>query len=180
MRDFLDKKINWIVVLTAVVVFSLFIIVILPNVSTYTKKAVGDLGSPDSSFLYTNNDLYQFAASYGEVGRRNYIVLRWTFDVVWPLAYLFFLLSITIQLSKTFTSKWLTQLYWLAIIAMGFDFLENSLVTVYMLVFPANLPWLGAMASIITLLKWISLYLAFAAIIVLGIVRFAYCFIKTK
>lgn len=167
MKELLYKRVNWMVVIVSIILFSLFIAVVLPKVSLYTDEVVGGLGSPDTSFYYNGYDLYQFAESYGEDGRHNYVLLRWTFDVVWPLVYLFFLLSLSVQLAKPFKNKWVNKVYWLSILATAFDFFENIVVTIFMIVFPAKLYWLGTIASIGTMFKWILLCLAFAAVTIL-------------
>lgn len=171
MKSFLDKKINWMVVFVSLILFAIFIAVVLPKVSAYTEEAVGGMGSPDTSLLYSGRDLYEIAKSYGEEGRSNYVVIRWTFDVLWPLAYLFFLLSTSVQLAKPMKSSWLGKLYWFSILAAGFDYLENTLVTIIMVAFPEELFGLGNIASIASLFKWIWLSLAFAAVLLLLLVR---------
>jgi len=45
--------------------------------------------SPDTSVFYSAGELYGMAESYGEEGRAYYIYSRFTFDLIWPAAYLF-------------------------------------------------------------------------------------------
>jgi hypothetical protein len=167
LKDYITKRINWKVVIISAILFVLFIAVVLPNVSAYTEEVVGGLGSPDTSFFYSGADLYRIAESYGEDGRSNYVLLRWTFDVVWPLVYLFFLFSLSVQLSKSFKSKWLNHIHWIPILATVFDFLENILITIVMVIFPVKILWLGNIAAMSTLAKWVLLYASFALISVL-------------
>lgn len=171
MKDYITKRINWKVVIISGILFVLFIAVVLPNVSAYTEEVVGGLGSPDTSFFYSGADLYRIAESYGEDGRSNYVLLRWTFDVVWPLVYLFFLFSLSVQLSKSFRSNWLKQIHWIPILATVFDFLENIFITIVMVMFPVKILWLGNIAAISTLAKWVLLYASFALISVLLLVH---------
>lgn len=179
MKAFLERKINWWVVIISTLVFALFIAIVLPRVSAYTEEAVGGLGSPDTSFFYSGSALFDFAESYGQQGRRTYIFLRWTFDVVWPLVYMMFLLSLTVQLVKGLRVKWVHHLYWLPIIATAFDYLENSLATLVMLLFSTRWLWLGTLTSIASTLKWATLSLAFVAVGGLMLVRVFRYFIKT-
>lgn len=75
-------KIQWKWVIGASILFLLFLIVVLPQVSTYSNEAIGVSESPDQSFTYSGAQLYELAKSYGEAGRRTYIKLRWTFDLI--------------------------------------------------------------------------------------------------
>ncbi|MCK8061145.1 MULTISPECIES: hypothetical protein [unclassified Fusibacter] len=171
MKTFLENKINWWVVIFSSLVFAVFIALVLPWVSAYTKEAVGGLGGPDTSFFYSGSELFDFAESYGQEGRRTYVILRWTFDLVWPLVYMLFLLSFTVQLVKGLKVRWLYHLYWLPIAATAFDYLENLLATLVMLLFPVWWLWLGTLTSIASTLKWGTLSLAFLVLTVLILMR---------
>jgi hypothetical protein len=147
----------------------------LPSVSDYTERAVGS-ESPDTSFFYKGETLYDVAQSYGEAGRGRYIFLRWTFDLVWPLVYLLFLVSVTAQLCKAYNKKWLNYIIWLPIVATVFDYIENSLLTIFMMLFPSRIFWLGTLAGLATVIKWTLLYLSFALIFfLLFFISFHYC-----
>ena len=76
--------------LTGLVVFILFMIFVLPQQAQKAEAYSGGT-SPDTSYIYSASDLYQMAESYGAEGRAAYIYARFTFDLVFPLAYLFFL-----------------------------------------------------------------------------------------
>ncbi|WP_339787258.1 hypothetical protein NSQ38_03965 [Paenibacillus sp. FSL R7-0313] len=62
------QRVNWKWVAAAVIVFACFIAFILPWQAAKSEEATGGGQSPDSSFLYTANDLYQMAEQYGEAG----------------------------------------------------------------------------------------------------------------
>ena len=61
-------------------------------------QAIGP--SPDQSFFYSTGDLYRMADAFGAAGRAAYVRARWTFDVVWPLVYTFFLATAISWLGK--------------------------------------------------------------------------------
>ena len=44
--------------------------------------------------MYSTSDLYEMAQSYGADGRGLYVKARFTFDLVWPLVYTLFLVTI--------------------------------------------------------------------------------------
>lgn len=171
MKVLLDRKINWLVAFVATVIFALFIAVVLPRVSAYTEDSVGGAGSPDTDMMYSGQDLYDIAESYGQEGRETYVLLRWTFDLVWPLVYTFFILSMIIWIAKPVSYKWVHKVYWLPILAMLLDYLENTLVTIVMVNFPKKLIALGQVASFASMLKWGVLSLAFIGILVVLFAR---------
>lgn len=94
----MKTKIQWKWVIGASVVFLLFLSFVLPQIASYSSEAIGQSESPDQSFLYSGSQLYDLAESYGEGGRKTYILLRWTFDLVWPVVYTLFLVVWTIKL----------------------------------------------------------------------------------
>lgn len=170
MKTFIFKRINWKTVLFTSLLFALFIILVLPRVSDYTKANIGS-ESADSSFFYDGEKLYNIAESYGEDGRSLYILLRWTFDILWPLVYFAFLFSVIVLLSKTLDIHWLSRLFILPFLAMAFDFLENTLVTLVMMFFPKKVLWLGNLAGFVTSLKWSLLYVSFALMFLLLVIK---------
>ncbi len=76
--------------IAAVIIFAFFIIVILPQMARQLAAISGVDISPDTSFIYTARDLYAMAEAYGPEGRDYYIYSRFTFDLIWLAAYLFF------------------------------------------------------------------------------------------
>jgi len=168
MKRFLESKINWKLACLSVVIFALFIALILPKISEYTEENIGGTGSPDTDMMYTGEELYEIAESYGEDGRETYVYLRWTFDLIWPLVYTFFLLSFIIILGKDIKYKFIKPLYMMPIISMVMDYLENTLVTVVMVGFPKQMLILGSIASVVSLLKWVTLSLAFVCVFVVA------------
>lgn len=165
------KKIKWLWVALATIGFFLFIALVLTRVSAYTTSAIGDFASPDSSFFYSASDMYAMAKNYGVSGRRTYILLRWTFDVVWPLVYTGFLVLWTMKLSSFIRGKpWVKSLYWLPIIAMSLDFIENIGATIVMVRYPDTVGIIAQITPIATLLKWTTLSASFGLIVLLGLV----------
>jgi len=81
------------VALAGLVIFLLFGALVLPGQAAAAEKASGGAGSPDTSFLYTPDDLLRQAEAYGAQGRAAYVRARWTFDLAFPLVYGFFLVT---------------------------------------------------------------------------------------
>ncbi len=75
---------NW-VTLIAFVVFVGFMLIVLPQQAAKSESQTGVSASPDTSLIYSADDLYQMAETYGEQGRKAYVQARFTFDLIWPL-----------------------------------------------------------------------------------------------
>jgi hypothetical protein len=147
---------GWVALL-ALTVFVLFTALVLPGQSAPADTATGGVGSPDTSLLYTAEDLYRFAQAYGPAGRQAYVRARYTFDVAWPLVYTFFLVTaISWMASHVFpiSSRW-QRANLVPVLAVLFDGLENLSTSVVMLRYPAPTPALAGLAPGMTVLKWV-------------------------
>ena len=157
----------WIA-LAGVVVFLLFTALVLPAQTARQDSEIGGVGSPDLSFYYSAADLYHMAEAYGEAGRSEYIRVRFTFDLMWPLVYTFFLATaISWIFARAFSeqSKW--QLANLApVLGMLFDYLENIATSLVMLRYPAQTLVVDWLAGIFTGLKWIFIGGSFILLLV--------------
>ena len=158
-------SIGW-VALAALVGFLLFTALVLPGQAQQAEAYSEDVGSPDSSFFYTADQLYSFAEGYGPEGRAAYIRARWTFDVVWPLVYTLFLTTAISWLVKKSGHQdgWLRYLTLLPLLGMLLDLLENTAASIVMARYPRMTPLLAYLAGSLTALKWILIGLSFAAL----------------
>jgi hypothetical protein len=86
------------------------------------------------------DDLYRMAEAYGEEGRRAYIRVRFTFDLIWPLVYLLFSATTTSWVfGKAFPPDSLWQRASLVpLLGTLFDYLENLSTSLVMLPLPAS------------------------------------------
>jgi hypothetical protein len=83
----LNKKIYMIII----IIFILFMVLVLPLVNLLSQQWIGVSESPDTMMFYHPNDFYALMTLYGLKGRQIYIILRWTFDLVYPFVYGLFL-----------------------------------------------------------------------------------------
>ena len=152
---FYSVSTGW-VALAALVVFTLFMIFVLPQ---QAKKADAYSGgrTPDTSYIYTADDLYQMAQDYGADGRAAYIRARFTFDLVFPLVYLFFLTAtVSWSLGRTLPERSPWRLLNLIPLAGAiFDYLENISASLVIARYPATTPVVDILAPIFTAIKWI-------------------------
>lgn len=145
--------------LISIILFVSFMTIVLPGVSETTKEITGTNASPDTSFLYTSQDLNDIAESYGELGRSYYIRSRFSFDIIWPIVYLFFLVTTLSTLFKGIQNL-IPLAGWL------FDFLENLGASFVMYRYPRESGFIAIVTPIFTLLKWVFIYISFGLIIV--------------
>jgi len=167
ISDWINTISSGWVALICLAIFLLFSALILPNQAEAANVYSGEVGSPDTSFFYSAEELYQFAEAYGSKGRSDYVRAQLTFDVVWPLVYLVFL---------TTAISWATQKYgkmgrfWqrlnlVPVFGLLFDYLENGAAAVVMARYPETTPLLPTLAGILTALKWIFIGGSFAILV---------------
>jgi len=184
----MKKLSNWLyrlstgwLTLIALVVFLLFTALVLPGQSQQARADTGEAGTPDLSFIYTVDDLYRMAEAYGPDGRQAYIRARFTFDLVWPLVYTFFLAtSLSWALGKALpaSSRW-RMLNLIPPAAALFDYLENIATSLVIGRYPAATPGIDVLATLFTPLKWGLLGVGFA-ILAIGLVLAAVQRIRKK
>lgn len=139
-------------------VFLLFVVLVLPAQTVRAEAAGGGNGfTPDLSLFYTPGDLYAAAETYGQEGRSAYIHARWTFDLIWPLVYTFFLAT---------SISWLTRVAFPAgsvwhyanltpLLAALLDYLENASTSLVFARYPLVTPGVDGLAPVFTLIKWL-------------------------
>jgi len=156
LSTWLNRKSNGWVALIALIVFILFMLFILP-----VQSSGGE--TPDTSLFYTTADLYRMAEQYGPAGREEYIQVRFTFDLIWPLVYGTFLVSTISWLARRVIppeSVWqLTNLVPLA--GMLLDYLENISTAIVMARYPTATAVIDQLAPLISILKWSFVGLSF-------------------
>jgi hypothetical protein len=156
------------VALAALVIFLLFGALVLPGQAALAEADGRGAGSPDTSFFYAAADLYELAEAYGADGRQAYIRSRFTFDLVFPLVYVFFL---TAGISWLYRRAWAEDSLWqranLAPLLGGlFDYLENGSTSLVMARYPAQTAVVDTLAGVFTLAKWLFVGGSFALLLV--------------
>lgn len=143
--------------------FLLYLFVLLPAESRKSDEVTGGLSSPDTTFYYTSNDLKDLISEYSVDARNAYVSSKIRFDILWPLAYGGWLISLIgysvteLRPKGNAKSRIFTWLPVLPLFAVLFDFLENITVSVAMLTFPDSPFGVIEVAPIFTILKWITL-----------------------
>ena len=172
ISDWLHGRVNGWVALVGLVVFLLFGALVLPGQSAQTETYSGDAGSPDMSLLYSTEDLYRMAETYGEEGRQSYVRARLTFDVAFPLVFTLFLTTaITWLTAKGFAAGSIGRRANLVPLLGGlFDYLENASTALVMARYPLRTPVVDRLAPLFTLLKWLLVGGSILLLVVAGAV----------
>ncbi len=148
----------------AVLIFGFFLAVVLPQEASRSAAYFQGGQTPDSSFIYSSTDLYQMASAFGEEGRRYYIRSRFTFDVVWPLAYGLLLWTGIAYLGSMIRVVRQTRLRYVVLLpplAVLLDFLENTSASVVMFFYPARIPIIPELAPMFTFGKWVTIGISY-------------------
>lgn len=150
---FFSKK---LVPIISTILFILFMILVLPYINRLMQDNLGQLSSPDTMLFYSAETFYSLLLAYGEAGRSLYILLRWTFDLIYPLIYGLFFLSVLTQL-MLHNHKINKTILWIPLLAVVFDLLENTIATILMVNFPVRYNALVYILQIASALKWLML-----------------------
>lgn len=156
------------VAIGCLIVFVLFTALALPAQAAQAEADSNGAPSPDTSFFYSADDLYASAEAFGEAGRSAYIRARWTFDVIWPIIYTVFLVTmISWVFGLAFRPESKAQLLNLVPLAgMLFDYLENTAATIVMARYPAQAVFAASLATVFTPVKWLFVIGGFIILIV--------------
>jgi hypothetical protein len=154
-------------VLAALVLFALFMLLVLPAQSEVSRRDLSGAASPDMSLIYSASDIHTWAEAYGAAGRDAYLRARWSFDLVWPIVYGFFLVtSISWVGRRAYRPGSRARLLNLVPIAgVLFDYTENVLASIVMLRYPNEALVAATLASPVTVVKWLCVGGSFIALL---------------
>jgi len=146
-----------LVTILAFVIFAIVVVFILPEQAKRAEAVSGGADAPDMSFFYTSEDLYYMAEAYGAEGRSAYVRARFTFDLIFPLSYFFFLATSISWAMKhansDVNSRWrLLNLF--PVFGVIFDYLENISTSIVMVNYPQPMFLFDTLAPSFTLIKW--------------------------
>ena len=177
----LAALVRWWMALAGLVLFTVFIVVVLPAQAAAGSFYTSLSPAPDTERWYAPADLYASAQAWGEAGRSAYVRARVTFDVVWPLAYGIFLLtglSWLWALATSPGSRW-RRIALLPILVVLLDYAENICTATVVARYPARTPVLADLAPVFTAAKWLTLTACFVLLAV-GVVAAAVVAIRHR
>ena len=120
---------------------------------------------PDNTFNYTPEHLYRVLSIYGEEGRGLYRSFLLLLDFIYPALFAFTNSILLAYLFERLIPK-ARFLYLSPFIALLLDYLENILMLILLLNYPAQLIALARIASAITTLKLILVNLLFVVTLI--------------
>jgi len=167
LKGWIERLTSRYTLILSLIIFGFFIAHVLPREMARTAFYTEGLGTPDTKGFYTPTELFDMADHYGDVGRMDYVRSRLTFDVVWPLVYLFFFLV----WSTVATSKKYRIFNTLPLLAFMADLLENSFVSIVMVQFPLRSTFVAILALTFSLVKWIAVFGCLLILFVGGVNR---------
>lgn len=128
----------------------------------------GEANMPDTNFGYTYDDILLAFNNLGSEGLQVWLQVH-LLDLVFPLGYSFAItFAIIMELRLVFPERENYRVLGiLPILAALFDFLENTLVASQAVAYPNLSPEVIAVASSVTIMKWLLLYLGFSVVFVL-------------
>lgn len=137
---------------------------ILPAVAQANLDA-GLTESIDTNFSFNSFQIRDIIIAYGPEGRQFYLMQRWTFDAVYPLAYG---LPLSASLWGLLLNSKYKRLSWLGMGAALFDYLENIAFSLLILGYPSLPLWAITIATGLSVVKWTLLGGSFLLVVVLS------------
>lgn len=172
---------NGWVTLVCLVIFLLFTALVLPSQVEDAEAYSGEVGSPDTSFFYSAEELYQFAEAYEPQGRNAYIQARVTFNLVWPIVYFGFLgtaVSWAYKIAGKDGKFWI-RLNLAPVFGLVFDYLENIAAAIVMARYPDLTPVISHLAGVFTAIKWLFIGGSFALLLI-GLTMACWHWVRSK
>lgn len=169
------------VAFAALAVFILFTVLVLPGQASEAEGVAGGAGSPDMSFYYSADQLYQMAEAYGEEGRAAYIRARFTFDLIWPIVYMLFLATAMSWVNRralAAESLW-QRTNLVPVFGAFWDYVENISTSLVMARYPRHTVVVDGLAGFVTSVKWIFVGGSFV-LLVIGIIIGGVRWIRTR
>ncbi len=181
IEKFMDRISTGPLVILSIIIYVVFIAYLLPAQKAVTQTYMGDAGSIDMSFFLSPDKVYSMAEAYGEEGRSKYITARYTFDVIWPLAYTFFMITfITFCMKRVHGNESnLVHLNFAGIVPMIFDYIENGFAIAVMSAYPERMDAAVCVMAAMTALKWTAMGIA-NIILVYGLIALPVVLIRRR
>lgn len=161
----LSKHLNSKTLIISIALFVLAMVFLLPHMSSLMDQ-FDNLGTPpDLNFGFNNLGIQTYRNALGFEGRDMYIFIRWTYDILWPIIYTFFFVNVLYLIVKK--GDYSIKLVYLSVLPFVLDILENTLASIFMVVFPSEATILVFLIAVISTFKWLSIGFFFIFIITL-------------
>ncbi len=166
---FLSRK---SVLAAAITVFFLFAVFGLPRLGTISDAGTPEGGAFDTVFFYTPSEAVRKASLYDQSQVKTAIVVHWTLDLAFPLAYGFMACSCWAFGLRLLSGRERTPRFrflYLPLGALVFDLVENAAVSLLLASMRGSVVASVAAiaASLGTALKWLFVFPAIAGAFIL-------------
>ena len=164
---------------TAVILLFLFVVFGLPRLGAISDSETPEGGAFDTVFFYTPSEAVRKAGLYDLSQVKTAIVIHWTLDLAFPLAYGFMACSCWALGLKLLSGGGRTprfRLLWLPLGALVFDLLENASVSILLASERGSMvsQLASVAASLGTALKWLFVLPAMAGAVILPLTGLLY------
>lgn len=160
MSPFILKYAKWrnvLILLSLIVVINILLALSLGN----NPK----LKPLDLEFSYSPSKAYEMLAMYNEHERSIYVLVELTLDILYPIIYS---LCLSFALLLLYGKMKLAKL---PLFLVVFELLENACITLVLVNYPHQHPWIIQIASLFTSMKWILALFCVATILVGGLLK---------
>ena len=171
MNYLTHKDLNAKHLIVSIIILFLGVFIVLPLMQNAIVESTGDTITPDSSYFIRGDELETLSSNYGSEGRFAYVWTRWTYDLLWPLLYLQFLLVYVSFLSSSLPIKMRKVMMAVPLVAVLLDIFENSFFSLYMIQFDSNIVFFRNVGCLMSAGKWVVIFIAFALILVLFLLK---------
>lgn len=112
----------------------------------------------DLEFYYQSHDVYQRLTQLGPEGRRLYLIILWSFDLILPAAYALALATASQMAWRHWYNRLsLLRLFvFLPLFAGGIDYMENGTISYLLLTYPEPQDTLANLAGYLTAAKTLT------------------------
>lgn len=123
---------NKIRTILSIILFVSAIMFLLPQMSKVMEISSGTSITPDSDLWYSSQRLSEIKNMYGNKGISTYVSTRFSYDLLWPSIYFFFMVSTIASMTKTMNRNiFINIIYLLPIVIVAFDMMENITCSLY-------------------------------------------------
>lgn len=155
----------------AIIVSVVSISLMVYMTQTMVYDIYGEVDMPDLMLGYSYNDIMVTFDSLGSDGLNAWLLAH-TWDALFPIGYtLALVFGMTMLMRNTFPDRYRERaIVLIPIVAAIADYVENILIASQAISYPIVSEQIIAISSIVTILKWLLLYLVFAIVVILLLV----------
>jgi hypothetical protein len=163
--NFIERNANRRNPILSILVSVITIAIMSIATQTLVYQVYGDFTMPDTRFGYSFTEIQIAFNAIGIEGLRTWAIAH-SPDFLFPLAYSFSMMfGIILELNKAEKNSGLLRKTVLIPLAGGIaDYIENTLILSQIVVFPNLSELVIAIASVVTLVKWVFLIIGFIVI----------------